>query len=202
MRVLRERTSIIIMANFSTNQFKAGLKLMIDGEPCNIIDNEIVKPGKGQAFNRIKIRKLISGKILEKTYKSGESVEGADVMDSELGYLYADGEFWHFMDNVTFEQVAADDKAVGDVAKWLAEGDICTITFWNGNPISVEPPNFVELQITETDPGLKGDTAGTGGKPATLATGAVVRVPLFVQIGDVVKVDTRNGDYVSRAGKS
>jgi elongation factor P len=202
LRVLRERTSIIIMANFSTNQFKAGLKLMIDGEPCNIIDNEIVKPGKGQAFNRIKIRKLISGKILEKTYKSGESVEGADVMDSELGYLYADGEFWHFMDNVTFEQVAADDKAVGDVAKWLAEGDICTITFWNGNPISVEPPNFVELQITETDPGLKGDTAGTGGKPATLATGAVVRVPLFVQIGDVVKVDTRNGDYVSRAGKS
>ncbi|MFT6902740.1 MAG: elongation factor P [Colwellia sp.] len=202
MRVLRERTSIIIMANFSTNQFKAGLKLMIDGEPCNIIDNEIVKPGKGQAFNRIKIRKLISGKILEKTYKSGESVEGADVMDSELGYLYADGEFWHFMDNVTFEQVAADEKAVGDVAKWLAEGDICTITFWNGNPISVEPPNFVELQITETDPGLKGDTAGTGGKPATLATGAVVRVPLFVQIGDVVKVDTRNGDYVSRAGKS
>jgi elongation factor P len=202
LRLLRERTSIIIMANFSTNQFKAGLKLMIDGEPCNIIDNEIVKPGKGQAFNRIKIRKLISGKILEKTYKSGESVEGADVMDSELGYLYADGEFWHFMDNVTFEQVAADDKAVGDVAKWLAEGDICTITFWNGNPISVEPPNFVELQITETDPGLKGDTAGTGGKPATLATGAVVRVPLFVQIGDVVKVDTRNGDYVSRAGKS
>lgn len=202
MRLLRERTSIIIMANFSTNQFKAGLKLMIDGEPCNIIDNEIVKPGKGQAFNRIKIRKLISGKILEKTYKSGESVEGADVMDSELGYLYADGEFWHFMDNVTFEQVAADDKAVGDVAKWLAEGDICTITFWNGNPISVEPPNFVELQITETDPGLKGDTAGTGGKPATLATGAVLRVPLFVQIGDVVKVDTRNGDYVSRAGKS
>jgi elongation factor P len=202
LRVLRERTSIIIMANFSTNQFKAGLKLMIDGEPCNIIDNEIVKPGKGQAFNRIKIRKLISGKILEKTYKSGESVEGADVMDSELGYLYADGEFWHFMDNVTFEQVAADEKAVGDVAKWLAEGDICTITFWNGNPISVEPPNFVELQITETDPGLKGDTAGTGGKPATLATGAVVRVPLFVQIGDVVKVDTRNGDYVSRAGKS
>jgi elongation factor P len=202
LRLLRERTSIIIMANFSTNQFKAGLKLMIDGEPCNIIDNEIVKPGKGQAFNRIKIRKLISGKILEKTYKSGESVEGADVMDSELGYLYADGEFWHFMDNVTFEQVAADDKAVGDVAKWLAEGDICTITFWNGNPISVEPPNFVELQITETDPGLKGDTAGTGGKPATLATGAVLRVPLFVQIGDVVKVDTRNGDYVSRAGKS
>ncbi len=201
MRLLRERASIIIMANFSTNQFKAGLKLMIDGEPCNIIDNEIVKPGKGQAFNRIKIRKLISGKVLEKTYKSGESVEGADVMDSELGYLYADGEFWHFMNNETFEQVAADEKAVGDNVKWLAEGDLCTITFWNGNPISVAPPNFVELEITETDPGLKGDTAGTGGKPATLTTGAVIRVPLFVQIGEVVKVDTRSGEYVSRAGK-
>ena len=189
------------MANFSTNQFKNGLKLMIDGEPCNILDNEIVKPGKGQAFNRVKIRKLISGKVLEKTFKSGESCEGADVMDSELAYLYADGEFWHFMNNDTFEQVAADEKATSDAVKWLKEGDLCTITFWNGNPISVVPPNFVELEITETDPGLKGDTAGTGGKPATLATGAVIRVPLFVQIGEVVKVDTRTGDYVSRAAK-
>jgi len=187
------------MANYSTNQFKAGLKLMIDGEPCNILENEIVKPGKGQAFNRVKIRKLISGKVLEKTFKSGESCEGADVMDSELAYLYADGEFWHFMNNDTFEQVAADEKAVEDAIKWLKEGDICTLIFWNGNPISVTPPNFVELEITETDPGLKGDTAGTGGKPATLATGAVVRVPLFVQIGEVVRVDTRNGEYVSRA---
>ena len=150
------------MANFSTNQFKAGLKIMLDGEPCNIIENELVKPGKGQAFNRVKIRKLISGKVLEKTFKSGDSVEGADVMDTELAYLYADGEFWHFMNNETFEQIAADEKAVADVAKWLVEGDVCTIT---------------------------------------LATGAVVRVPLFVQIGEVVKVDTRTGDYVSRAGK-
>jgi elongation factor P len=120
-------------------------------------------------------------------------------MDSELGYLYADGEFWHFMNNETFEQVAADEKAIADAIKWLKEGDICTLVFWNGNPISVTAPNFVELEVTETDPGLKGDTAGTGGKPATLATGAVVRVPLFIQIGEVVKVDTRNGEYVSRA---
>ena len=189
------------MANFSTNEFKNGLKLMIDGEPCNILDNETVKPGKGQAFNRIKIRKLISGKVIEKTYKSGESVEGADVMETDLAYLYADGEFWHFMNNDTFEQIPADEKAVGDNVKWLKEGDLCVITLWNGSPITVTPPNFVELEVTETDPGLKGDTAGTGGKPATLNTGAVVRVPLFIQIGEIVKVDTRTGEYVSRAGK-
>ncbi len=190
------------MANFSTNEFKAGLKVMIDGEPCNILENEYVKPGKGQAFNRVKIRKLISNKVLEKTFKSGDSVEGADVMDTELAYLYTDGEFYHFMNNETFEQVAADAKAVGDNVKWLVENDTCTITLFNGSPIAVTPPNFVELEITETDPGLKGDTAGTGGKPATLVTGAVVRVPLFVQTGEVIKVDTRSGDYVSRAQKS
>lgn len=189
------------MANYGTNEFKAGLKIMQDGEPCAILDNEMVKPGKGQAFNRVKIRKLISGKVVEKTFKSGDSVEGADVIDLELAYLYSDGEFWHFMNNETFEQLAADEKAVGDATKWLVEQDICTLTLWNGNPIAVAPPNFVELEITETDPGLKGDTAGTGGKPATLVTGAVVKVPLFVQIGEVIKVDTRSGEYVSRVQK-
>lgn len=190
------------MANYSTNEFKAGLKIMLDGEPCNVLENEFVKPGKGQAFNRVKIRKLISGKVLEKTFKSGDSVEGADVMDHDLDYLYTDGEFWHFMNNETFEQIAADAAAVGDNTKWLVENDPCTITLWNGSPIAVAPQNFVELEITETDPGLKGDTAGTGGKPATLATGAVVRVPLFVQTGEIIKVDTRSGEYVSRAQKS
>ncbi len=186
------------MANYSTNEFKGGLKIMLDGEPCSIIENEFVKPGKGQAFNRVKIRKLLSGKVLEKTFKSGDSVEAADVMDVELAYLYNDGEFWHFMNNDTFEQIAADASAVGDTEKWLVEQDSCTLTLWNGSPISVTPPNFVELEVTETDPGLKGDTAGTGGKPATLSTGAVVRVPLFIQIGEVIKVDTRSAEYVSR----
>lgn len=189
------------MANYSTSEFKAGLKIMQDGEPCNILENEMVKPGKGQAFNRVKIRKLISGKVVEKTFKSGDSVEGADVLDIDMAYLYNDGEFWHFMNNDSFEQLAADAKAVGDTVKWLVEQNICTLTLWNGNPIAVSPPNFVELEITETDPGLKGDTAGTGGKPATLSTGAVVRVPLFVQIGEVIKVDTRSGEYVSRVQK-
>lgn len=186
------------MASVSTNEFKGGLKFMLDNEPCSIIENEYVKPGKGQAFNRVKLRRLLSGKTLEKTFKSGESFELADVEDVDLDYLYSDGEFYHFMNSVSFEQIAADVKAVGDAAKWLVENDTCTLTLWNDNPITVTPPNFVELEVTETDPGLKGDTQGTGGKPATLSTGAVVRVPLFIAIGEVVKVDTRTGEYVGR----
>ncbi|MDC9593073.1 elongation factor P [Xenorhabdus sp. IM139775] len=186
------------MATYSTNEFRSGLKIMLDGEPCAILDSEFVKPGKGQAFARVRIRKLISGKLLEKTFKSTDSVESADVMDVNLTYLYNDGEFWHFMNNETFEQLAADAKAVGDNAKWLIDQAECILTLWDGRPISVTPPNFVELEIVETDPGLKGDTAGTGGKPATLSTGAVVKVPLFVQIGEVIKVDTRSNEYVSR----
>ncbi|MGL4735629.1 MAG: elongation factor P [Enterovibrio sp.] len=186
------------MASFSTNEFRSGLKIMLDNEPCVIIENEFVKPGKGQAFNRVKIRKLLSGKVLEKTFKSGDTAEGADVVDLSLDYLYSDGDFWHFMNPESFEQLAADAKAVGDSIKWLKENDNCTLTLWNGSPIAVTPPNFVELEIVETDPGLKGDTAGSGGKPATLSTGAVVRVPLFLQIGEVIKVDTRSGEYVSR----
>ncbi len=186
------------MASYSSNEFRSGLKIMLDGEPCSVIESEFVKPGKGQAFARTRIRKLISGKLLEKTFKSTDTVEAADVMDMNLTYLYNDGEFWHFMNNETFEQLAADVKAIGDNAKWLVEQAECILTLWNGQPIAVTPPNFVELEVVETDPGLKGDTAGTGGKPATLTTGAVVKVPLFVQIGEVIKVDTRSGEYVSR----
>ncbi|MEG1211117.1 MAG: elongation factor P, partial [Leclercia sp.] len=124
--------------------------------------------------------------------------EGADVVDMNLTYLYNDGEFYHFMNNSTFEQLSADEKAVGESAKWLLDQAECIVTLWNGQPITVTPPNFVELEIVETDPGLKGDTAGTGGKPAKLSTGAVVKVPLFVQTGEIIKVDTRSGEYVSR----
>lgn len=187
------------MANYSTNQFKNGLKVMIDGEPCNMVDVEFVKPGKGQAFTRVKMKNLLSGRIWERTFKSGDSVEGADVMDTDMEYLYNDGELWHFMDSTTFEQVAADANAVGDTQKWLKEQEKYMITLFNGNPISVTPPNFIELTVVETDPGLKGDTAQGGSKPATLSTGAVVRVPLFINEGEVLKIDTRTGDYVSRA---
>ncbi len=187
------------MATYSTNEFKAGLKIMIDADPCAIIENEFVKPGKGQAFSRVKIRNLKTGRVIERTYKSGESVEAADVVDMDMSYLYTDHEFWYFMVDETYVQYQADAVAVGDAMKWLKEQDLCTMTLWNDEPLSLVPPNFVELKITDTDPGLKGDTSGGGGKPATLETGAIVRVPLFVQIDELIKVDTRNGEYVSRA---
>lgn len=187
------------MATYSTSEFKGGLKIMLDGDPCSIIENEFVKPGKGQAFNRVKIRNLKTGRVIERTFKSGESVEGADVMETDMQYLYNDGEFWHFMHPDTYEQVAADANAVADAAKWLKEQDSCMVTLWNGSPISVTPPNFVMLTVSETDPGVRGDTSGGGGKPATLETGAVVRVPLFIDVGEVLKVDTRTGEYVGRA---
>ncbi len=190
------------MANFSTNEFRSGLKVMLDGEPCSILENEFVKPGKGQAFNRVRLRNLKTGRVWERTFKSGESLEGADVMDVTMEYLYNDGEFWHFMEPNTYEQHQADAAAVGDAAKWLKEQDSCEVTLYNGSPLSVTPANFVELEITETDPGLKGDTAQGGSKPATLSTGAVVKVPLFLSQGEVIRVDTRTGEYVGRAGKS
>jgi elongation factor P len=186
------------MASYNTNEFRSGLKILIDKDPCIIIENEFVKPGKGQAFNRVRIKNLKTGKTVDKTFKSGDSVEAADVMDTEMQYLYSDGEFWHFMVPDTFEQFAADAKAIGDAKDWLSDGDFCGITLWNNAPLIVEPPNFVELQITETDPGVKGDTASGGVKPATLSTGAIVRVPLFVDQGEVIKVDTRSKEYVSR----
>lgn len=190
------------MANFSTNEFRGGLKVMLDGDPCNIIENEFVKPGKGQAFNRVKLRNLKTGRVLERTFKSGESLEGADVVDTDMQLLYFDGEFWHFMDPASFEQHTASKTVVGDTAKWLKEQDTCTITLYNGVPLSIEAPNFVELKITETDPGVRGDTVSGGNKPAKLETGAVVRVPLFIDEGEVIRVDTRTGDYVSRVKES
>lgn len=188
------------MANYSTNEFKSGLKVMIDGDPCSMVDVDFVKPGKGQAFTRIKLRNLNSGRIWERTFKSGESLEGADVMERDMEYVYTDGEFWHFMlTDGSFEQFAADEKAVGESIKWLKEQDVCVVTLFNNAPLAVAVPNFVELEVTETDPGLKGDTAQGGSKPATLSTGTVVRVPLFINQGEVLKIDTRSGEYVSRA---
>ncbi|MFD2189316.1 elongation factor P [Pistricoccus aurantiacus] len=188
------------MASYSTNEFKGGLKVMLDGDPCSIVENEFVKPGKGQAFNRVKLRNLNTGRVWERTFKSGDSLEAADVMELEMEYLYSDGEMWHFMKtDGSFEQYAVEKKALGDTEKWLKEQVPYTVTLWNDNVINVTPPNFIELEVVETDPGLKGDTAQGGSKPATLSSGAVVRVPLFINQGEVLKVDTRSGEYVSRA---
>ena len=187
------------MANYSTSDFRPGLKVMVEKDPCTILDNEFVKPGKGQAFSRVKFRNLRTGRVLEKTLKSGDSLEAADVLDIEMQYLYNDGDFWHFMEAENFEQHQADRYAIGESNKWLREQDLCIVTLYNGSPLSVTPPNHVELEIVETDPGLRGDTASGGTKPAKLSTGAVIKVPLFVESGEFVKVDTRTGDYLGRA---
>ena len=186
------------MASYNTNEFRSGLRIIIDADPYIIVENEFVKPGKGQAFNRVRIKNLKTARTVEKTFKSGDSVEAADVVDTEMQYLYSDGEFWHFMVPDSFEQYAADGNAVAEAKKWLREQDLCQVTLWNNAPLLVSPPNFVELEITDTDPGVRGDTASGGVKPATLSTGAVVRVPLFVEQGEKIRVDTRSGEYVSR----
>lgn len=172
---------------------------MLDGDPYNIVENEFVKPGKGQAFNRTKVRNLKTGRVIERTFKSGDSVEAADVHETDMQYLYKDDDNFYFMNTETFEQLPADANAMTEAEKWVREQDICTVVLWNGNIISVTAPNFVELKVVDTDPGLRGDTSGSGGKPATLETGAVVRVPLFVQIDEVVRCDTRSGEYLGRA---
>lgn len=187
------------MATYGTNEFKAGLKLMLDGDPYSIVENEFVKPGKGQAFNRVKVRNLKTGRVIDRTFKSGETVEAADVVESDMQFLYADGHFWHFMMPDTYEQFQADETAMGDAGRWLKGEEVCRITLFNNRPLAVEAPNTVELTVTQTDPGLRGDTSSGGTKPATLETGAVVRVPLFVNEGDIIKVNTRTAEYLSRA---
>jgi len=187
------------MASHNMNQVKVGLKIMMNGDPCVVVDTDVVKPGKGQAFTRVRYKNYKTGRVNETTMKASDSVEGADVIDKEMQFLYADGEMWYFMDQESYEQVGTLKEVVGDSAQWIQEEDICAVTLFEGNPIVVTPPNFVVLEIVETDPGVKGDTSGGGNKPATTNTGAVVRVPLFVQIGEKIKIDTRTGEYVSRA---
>jgi elongation factor P len=186
------------MASYGMNDVKNGSKILVNNDPCVITETEYVKPGKGQAFTRIKYRSIKSGRVVELTMKATDSLEAADVIDTNMQFLYADGESWHFMQQDTFEQVQADKNALGDAWKWLKGEEDCVVTLWNGSPIFITPPNFVELKIVETDPGLRGDTSGGGGKPAKLETGATVRVPLFVSQDEIIKVDTRSGEYCSR----
>jgi elongation factor P len=186
------------MATYGMNDVKNGMKIIVNGEPCVITDTEYVKPGKGQAFTRVKYRFIKTGRVVELTMKATDDLEAADVVDTDMQFLYTDGEYWHFMQQDTFEQVQADSAGVGDTKNYLKGEEPCVVTLWNGTPIAVQAPNFVELKIIETDPGVRGDTSGGGGKPAKLETGAVVRVPLFVNQDEIIKVDTRSGEYVSR----
>ena len=163
-----------------------------------IIENEFHKPGKGQAVMRIKCRNLLNQRVVDKTFKSGESVEEADVLTKEMTYLYKDQESWCFMDPDSYEQINIKEDLVGDAKNWLIGQESCQVITWNSSVISIEPPAFVELKILETEPGLKGDTVSGATKPAILETGQEIQVPLFVEIDELVKIDTRSGDYVSR----
>ena len=182
----------------STSQFKNGLKIIINDQPCSIIEHEFHKTGKGQAVMRVKFRNLISNRVIDKTYKSGESVEEADVVTVEMSYLYTDGDFWHILNSSTFAQIGTTDQVVEDAKKWLIGQENCEVVIWNDEPISVEPPPFVELTISKSDPGITGATVPGATKPAELETGVTIQVPLFVEEGEKIKVDTRSGEYSGR----
>ena len=183
---------------YATNEFRAGLKVLLDGAPSVLIDVEFVKPGKGQAFTRIRYRNLITGRVLDKTLRSGDKVEAADVVDTEMEFLYTDGSDWHFMDPKDYEQFAAPRENLGGAEKWILPGMTCGVTLYNDGILLVHAPHFVELRVVETEPGIRGDTASGGSKNATLETGAVVRVPLFVNEGETLRLDSRSGEYVAR----
>ena len=186
------------MKTYSTSDFKPGLKVLIDSNPCEVLEEEFIKPGKGQAFSKIKYRNLLNNRVGEKTCKVGESLESTDIKEVEMQYLYSDGTDWCFMNQETYEQVVVNENLLGDKRNWLSEESVCKVLLWNDNPISIIPPNFVDLKITQTTPGVKGDTVSSGNKPATLVTGAVIKVPLFISEGDIVTVDTRTGEYQGR----
>ena len=186
------------MVSYSTSDFKVGLKILIDDGPCVIIEEEFNKPGKGQAFSKIKFRNYLTGRVGEKTCKVGESLEAADVEELDMQFIYSDANAWFFMHPETYDQIPIGIDVVGELDKWVTEENICKVLLWNEKPISVVAPTFVDLEITQTDPGVKGDTATGGSKPATVSTGAVIKVPLFVSEGEIVTIDTRNGEYQGR----
>jgi len=186
---------------YGTNEFRKGLKVEIDGEPYVMVECQFVKPGKGNAFTRTRLKHMVTGAVLDRTYKSGEKVDKAHLEEHPMQCLYEqDGEF-HFMNTGTYEQVGIPREMLGDDANWLHENLEVTVLFHNGQAISVDLPNFVELQITQCDPGVKGDTKSNVTKPATLSTGAVIQVPMFVSEGEWVRIDTRTGAYSERVKK-
>lgn len=182
----------------SAGDFKNGITLEIDGQVYQIMEFQHVKPGKGAAFVRTKIKNVISGSAIERTFRPNEKFPAARIDRVDMQYLYADGDLYNFMDTSTYEQVALNQDTIGDALKFVKENETCRVCSYNGKVFSVEPPLFVELQITDTEPGFKGDTAQGATKPAVVETGATVYVPLFVDQGDTIKIDTRTGEYLSR----
>ncbi len=183
---------------YSTSDFRKGLKIELDGAPYIIVDFLHVKPGKGGAFVRTKIKHLMTGRVLDQTFRSGERVKRPDLVEREMQFLYREGDNFYMMDNENFEQLAITAEQLGDGVLFLSDNLNVKVLIFNQQPVAVELPTFVELEVTETEPGVRGDTASGGNKPATLESGAVVQVPLFINEGDRVKVDTRTGDYIER----
>jgi elongation factor P len=182
---------------YETSDIRKGLRFEMDGDPFVVVDFQFVKPGKGTAFTRTKIRNMISGAVLDRTYKSGEKLKPADTEDRQMQFLYNDGEF-HFMDNNNYEQVSLESSAVGDAVNYLTENMLIEVGFFKGRSIGLSLPNFVVLEVTETAPGEKGNTVTGASKPAVVSTGYSVNVPLFVNEGDQLRIDTRTGEYVER----
>jgi len=181
----------------STAEFRKGLRIVFDGEPYTIVDFQHVKPGKGGAFVRTKLKHMRQGRVIDNTFRSGEKVELVDFEDKHMQFLYKDDRF-HFMDMETYDQVSLSEDEVGDASLYLKDNTEVEVLYIDGSPVSIELPNFIELTVARTDPGVRGDTAQGGTKPATLETGAVVQVPLFLNEGDIVKIDTRTGEYLGR----
>ena len=186
------------MATYKTNDFRKGLKVQLDGEPYLMTQVEFVKPGKGNAFYKCKLRNLIRNTVLDRTYKGGDSLESADVEEIEAQYLYRQGDVFVFMDSKTYDQHELSSEQVDDNWKYLKEGLGCSLVLYNGNPISLSPPNHVELTVEYCEPGAKGDTATNVTKPVKVETGAEFLAPMFINMGNVIKIDTRTGDYVER----
>jgi elongation factor P len=183
---------------YDTSDLRKGLKIMIDGAPYIVVEAQFVKPGKGAAFTRTKMKNLLTGGVIERNIRSGEKMDAADVEERTMSFLYKEAEDFVFMDKETYEQTHVGPKVVDDAWQWMKDGLECQVTFYNQRPISVSPPNFVELRITQSDPGVRGDTATNVTKPATLETGAVVGVPLFINEGETIRIDTRTGEYLER----
>jgi elongation factor P len=187
------------MAQYDTTQFRKGLKFEINGEPYIMLESQFVKPGKGAAVYKTRIKSLISGNVLDRTYRSGDRVDAANVEDREMQFLYKDEGAHHLMDTQSYEQFSIPNEVMADAALYMQENISVKVLLHNGRPIGVEPPNFVVLEVVETDPGVRGDTVTGGTKPAKMTTGAVIQVPLFVETGQRIKIDTRTGQYVERA---
>ncbi len=182
---------------YSTPDFRRGLRIEINDEPFIIVSFQHVKPGKGGAFVRTKLKNLLNGNVVDRTFRSGEKVGKPDIEEKEMQYLYTDGDF-HFMDNDTYEQTALTSDIVGEAKNFLQENSIVTVLFYKGRVVNLELPTFVTLEVTEAEPGLKGDTASSVTKPVTVETGARINVPLFINPGDRLKIDTRTGEYMER----